>query len=335
MIVTSKVIGDGVSYEAYSRQSAERGEREFIMSRGELTNFAFNPKRWLDGYREDKGDTNATRWGSLIECMAGLSGNFDDFYAIAPTEYKDDKGNAKPWNWNANVCKAWREEQGEREVIKSDLREKAELAVEVLEDDLDVSRLFEHSRKQVMVTGFWKDKATGLEIPIRCLIDLVPGETHPDPLIRKALGDFKTARNGCPDIWARVVDDSGYDVQAALSLDLYVKATGEDRTDWLTPCQENVHPYHVVKPMPALTAEFLAYGRAKYEAALKLYAQCLATNHWPSYSTGNRIVIGPTQLIGPDTLWKYREAGGTVANRTDYQPEPHHEPSEERFDVIP
>lgn len=331
VIVSAKIIGDRISYEAYSRQTVQRGDPQFIMSRGELVSCAFNPKRWRDGYQEDKGDTDATRWGSLIECMAGLSGNFDDFYAVAPAEYKDDKGNVKPWNWNANVCKEWREEQGEREVIKSDLREKAELAVEALEADDDVAALFEHSRKQVMVTGFWKDKATTLEIPIRCLIDLVPDWSH--PVFGKALGDFKTARNGCPDSWGKVVDDCGYDVQAALSLDLYTKATGEDRFEWLHPVQENVHPYHVVKPIPALTLEFIAFGRAKYQIALREYAACIAAGRWPSYSTGNRVVIGPTQLIGPESVYRYREAGGAVAGRMDYQPDPRPEPAEERVDV--
>jgi exodeoxyribonuclease VIII len=323
MIASAKIIGEGVSYEDYAKQpnGEKRGGKLFVMSRGELTNFALNPKRWLDGYRDDEADTDATRWGSLIECLAGLSGKFEDFYAVAPAEYIDGKtGALKPWNWNANACKDWRESQGECEVIKSDLRAKALAALDALAKDHDVSALFECSQKQVMVVGVWKDKGTGLEIPIRCLIDLVPD--YMEPVFYRALADFKTCRNGCPDLWARVVDDAGYDVQAALSLDLYAKATGEDRIEWLMPCQENVHPYHVVLPMPALSTEFLAFGRAKYKIALREYARCLATGVWPSYSTGNRLVIGPTQIIGPESVWRYRESGGTVASRQDYEAAP-------------
>lgn len=323
MIANAKVVGDGIAYETYARQAegVKRGHRGFIVSRSELTNLALNPKRWLDGYREEESDTDATKWGSLIECLAGLSGKFEDKYSVAPAEYEDEKtGKMKPWNWNATVCKDWREAQGDKEVLKSDLKEKALLALDALSKDAEVSELFACSRKQVMVVGTWKDKDTGLEIPLRCLLDLVPNKDH--PAYGKCLADFKTARNGCPDIWARVVDDAGYDVQAALSRDLYVAATNEDRTDWLFPVQENVHPYHVVKPMPALTAEFFHYGQRKYEAALALYAKCLATNHWPSYSTRDRLVFGPCQYIAPDTLYSYRQSGGLPPSHQDYQPEP-------------
>ena len=207
MIASSKVIGAGVSYETYSRQApgVVRGNREFIMSRSELTNFASNPKRWLDGYREDDDtDTDATVWGNLIECLAGLNGDFEERYAVAPAEYADEKtGKMKPWTFAANVCKAWREEQGERNVIKSELRDKAEKAVAALQADADVSELFACSQNQVMVAGVWRDKETGLEIPLRCLLDLVPDVAH--PVFSKTLADFKTCRNGCPDFWAREI----------------------------------------------------------------------------------------------------------------------------------
>lgn len=322
MITSAKIVGENVPYDVYSGQAAgiQRGSKDFIMSRGELTNFASNPKRWLDGYREEESDTDATRWGSLVECLAGLNGKFDDTYAVAPAEYADEKtGKMKPWTFAANVCKAWREEQGDREVIKSELRDNAEKAVAAIQSDAEVSELFKCSQKQVMVVGVWKDKVTGLEIPLRCLIDLLPDAAH--PMWGKSAGDFKTARNGSPDIWPRVVDDCGYDVQAALSLALYVAATGEDRIEWIMPVSENVAPYHVVKPMPALTSEFISYGRAKYEAALLSYARCLADGVWPSYPTRDRLVLAapPCQLIGPDSLYSYRQSGGLPPERRDYE----------------
>lgn len=324
-LISATVIGEGVAYDFYSRQAPgiKRGDVGFVMSRGELMSFASNPKRWLDGYREDDDtDTEATKWGNLIECLAGLNGDFEERYAVAPAEYADEKtGKMKPWTFAANVCKAWREKQGEREVIKSEMREKAELAVAALETDAEVSELFNASQTQVMIVGLWKDEETGLGVPLRCLLDLVPAAAN--PTYGKCLADFKTARNGCPDIWGRVVDDSGYDVQAALGMLLYTKATGEDRTDWLWPLQENVHPYHVVKPMPAASVEFILWGRNKLEASLALYAGCCATRIWPSYSTGNRMVLTspPCQLVGPETVYAYRESGGMPPDRRDYEHE--------------
>lgn len=331
MIVSSKIIGAGVSYETYSRQEPDvkRGDSAFIMSRGELMNFASNPKRWKDGYHQEESDTDATRWGSLIECLAGLNGNFEDRYAVAPETYPDSKtGEPKPWNWNATFCKEWREEQGEREVLKSDLQLKAEEAHQALCADDDVCRLFQCSQKQIMVVGFWQDKSTGLEIPLRCLLDLAPDAKH--PVFGKCLADFKTARNGCPETWGRVVADSGYDIQAALSIDLYCAATGEDRTDWIMPVQENVPPYHVVKPMPSLSVEFVEWGRLKYRSALSDYTYCLKAGVWPSYPTGQRMVIDspPCQIIDPKSVYAYREAaGGIPPSLQNYTPEPKPEKS--------
>lgn len=311
MISKATIIGENVDYEDYSKQpdEAKRGDPRFIMSRSELTNFDSNPKRWLDGFREEEGDTEATQWGSLIDLLAMTPLKFIDRYAVAPAEYEDEKtGKMKPWTFAANVCKQWREEQGDKEILKAEIYGKAKLAVGALKADQDVLELFECSKKQVMVTAEWMDKVTGIIVPLRVLIDLVPREDH--PRFGKFLCDFKTARNGHPGMWAKVIDSCGYDVQAALSSDIYVAATKEDRLDWVMPVQENVWPYHVVKPMPSLSAEFFAYGRIKYQRALTRYCQCLPTGKWPSYPTEDRLVIDACQLIGPESVWAYRQTAG-------------------------
>lgn len=338
MITGAAIIGVGIPYSVYSRQApgVGRGHSDFALSRGEIVNFASNPKRWLDGYREEEHDTFATKWGSAVECLAGLSGKFDEAYAVAPAEYTDTGMECprcksvtysktcrtckcdrveikimKPWNSGASICEQWERDKGEREVLKFDFFEKVKLAVAALESDIDVVALFNCSQNQVMVSGFWSDG--GIEIPIRCLIDLVPDAAH--STFGLFLADLKTTKNGCPDTLANVIDSYGYDVQAALSIALYNAATGDKRCGWILPTQENVAPYHTIKPMPALTVEFLEYGRKKLESALTLYAQCLATNKWPSYSTGNRIVIDPCQYVGPETLWKYRNEYENSAQR--------------------
>jgi hypothetical protein len=309
MILNSKIVATGVDYDTYAKQTVDRGHPEFSMSRGEIMSFAENPKRWLDGYQDNEA-TDSKDWGQLIECMVGLSGRFDDLYAIAPAEYEDEKGKKKPWNWNANFCKAWRDDQGGREVIKAEHFGKAKDAVSALRQNADVMELFAHSKNQVMVCGEWRDEPTGIVVPLRCLIDLLPINSH--GRFGKWIADFKTTKNGNPDSWARVVDDFGYDIQASLSTDLYVSATKEDRVEWVHVVQENVKPYHVVTPLPALTVEFVTYGREKFRAALRLYAQCLATGKWPSFPTRNRLVFGGVQYIDPSELYSYRQSGGLV-----------------------
>jgi len=306
--INCKIVGDNVSYETYHRQEKRRGDKDYSMSRSELVEFASCPAKYILGPQADDS-TSSTDWGSMIDCLLTSPDKFDELFAVSPETYPDTKtGEPKPWTGASNFCKAWKAEQGDKKIIKSALKLDADAAVKAIQENPDVSELIKVSRKQVFVIGLWKDVATKLEIPVRILIDLVPPADH--PTMGKWLADFKTARNGDPAAWARVVDDSGYDVQAALYSDLYIAATKEDRTDWVFAVQENVAPFHVVSPMPALSAEFLEYGRIKYRSALAYYARCLSLNQWPSYSTGNNLVMGALQIIGPEGLWSYRETAG-------------------------
>jgi hypothetical protein len=316
-----KIVKDNCAYDEYHKQDAKRGAKNYSMSRSELVEFASCPAKYILGPQADDS-TPATDWGSMIDCLLTSPDKFDELFAVTPETYPDTKtGEPKPWTGAANFCKAWKEEQGDKKIIKAALRADADLAVKAIQENPDVSELIKVSRKQVFVIGFWKDPATKLEIPVRILIDLVPPADH--PTMGKWLADFKTARNGDPAIWARVVDDNGYDIQAALYSDIYCAATKEDRTDWVYAVQENIAPFHVVKPMPAMTAEFMQWGRVKYQSALTYYCQCLSKNDWPSYRVAG-LQFGATQLIGPESLWTYKQSAGqgSLDARTNYHPTP-------------
>jgi len=319
-----KIIGDNISYETYHRQESKRGDKDFSMSRSELVSLALCPEKWIDGVPADDDSTAATEWGSLLDCLMTSPARFEELFAVCPETYTNKKGETVAWRNDRRIAEVadFMETAKGKTIIKADVRKEADTAVNALRSDDTIAELFKHSRKQVMVIGTWHDEETDLKIPVRGLLDLVPIKTHEK--FGKWLVDFKTARNGNPAIWTRVCDDSGYDVQAALHRDLYVGATNEDRTDFVHVVQENTPPYHVVSPLPSFTEEFIAYGRAKYERALKLYAQCLKTGDWPSYSTGDRMVIFGLQKIAPDTLWTYRQTAGqgSLTQRDAYKPEP-------------
>lgn len=335
-LINCKVLGDNISYEDYSRQpdGVKRGDAGYIMSRSELVSFALCPAKWIAGADIDDDDTKATEWGKMVECLAMSPEDFNAKFAISPKMYQPAKGDEKPWDYRSPVCQEWREkrrEDGFTVVSNSELTE-AKLAIAQLKKNPTAMTLIECSRKQVYVAGFWKFKDSDIEIPVRALLDLVPNKNH--PLMGKWLADFKTARNGDPEKWARVCEDSSYDVQAALHGDLYRAATGEDKTDWAFILQENTEPYHVVDPLPALSVEFLEYGRRKYHNALRLYVECLKTGKWPSYSTGDRLVIFGCQVIGPEELWSYKKTAGQgdFASRVEYAIE---QPKETNPDLIP
>lgn len=243
----SKVISENVSYAEYAMQTCERGDRGFVMSRGELMLFAECPHRWRAGFFQ--GDTKATEWGSLIDCLALQPARFDDLFAVAPETYPDSKtGEKKDWNWNATFCKEWRKEQGGRRVIKSDAFKSAQTAVKRLHAIPQVCELLTNSKKQVMATAVYVDRETGLSIPVRTLSDSIPNAS-------KSLVDLKTAASANPHTWGRAVFEHDYDAQAALNLDVYVAATGEDRCDFIHIVQENFEPYEVAYPLPSLSSE--------------------------------------------------------------------------------
>lgn len=289
----AKIIGSGISYAEYSRQTAKRGEKDFVMSRGELMDFAACPHKWIAGYQSH--DTKSSEWGTLIDFLALNGQDFDKHFAVCPEKYKNEKGETKDWNFNANVCKDWKREQCGKRIIKADVLREANKAVEIL--FYQFPDMFNDSLEQVMAVAQWRDQATGYLIPVKILLDMVPNNLHPQ--FGKSLADLKTGQSAAPHDIESAIFNHDYDAQAALYTDVYCAATGEERIEWLLIFQENSEPYEVADPMPMLSQEYIELGRAKYRNALKFYAHCLATNTWPSYSPGHRMNFGATYLVEP------------------------------------
>lgn len=265
--------GDGVSFETYSRQGdgVKRGHPDYILSGGDLMEFDRCPHRWVMGYRDDA--TNATEWGSLIDCLLMDSDSLEERFALVPDTYKSEKGEEKPWSFNATVCKEWRKQQGGKQEVKSAELERAREAVQHILDDEQLAAVFRDSRRQVMLTGFYDDSETGVRVPLRCLIDLVPPGQY--------IADLKTCNCAHPAAWRKHVHQFGYHVQAARHLDLWNAAHNDTRRDFRHIIQESFKPYEVAKRF--LSAEYLSLGRDRYVRALKRYSKCIKTGEWPGY----------------------------------------------------
>jgi hypothetical protein len=284
-ITNAKIVSVDTDPGVYHRtRGGDRGKPDFIMSNSEIKRFAECPQKWLLGGGEHD-DTDATQWGTLVDCMALTMPAFDSRYAVCPATYRDAKtGEDKPWNWNSNVCKAWRDQQGERETIKPDMTEGAALAVKRLYDDPDIGLVLRNSQKQFFILGEYREADTGLVVPLKGLLDIVPNVKL--DFYGKCLADLKTTEKaGCRG-WPRKVFLWGLHIQAALYLDLYVAATGEDRSDFLHVISESDPPYEPNKVL--LTSgsdmDFVEIGREAYLNALKFYCRCLKGGHWPGYA---------------------------------------------------
>jgi hypothetical protein len=296
------IVGDGIDHDQYAKQpeGVKRGDAGYVMSRGELMTFAKNPAKWLAGVEDE--DTKSTEWGDLVDSMLLSPAKFEVKFVVAPATYPEiDKkgkltGNDKPWNWNAKYCTAWRDEKvaaGLTVTTDTEMK-KATTALVALQRNSDIMELVECSKAQVMVTGEYHDRATGLKIKVKILIDLVPDKKH--ERFGKCLADFKTAKNAAMFEFGRAINQHHYDAQCGLYLPMYVSATGEDRTDWKLAVQESGEPYYSeIYTLNGAFGEqseggsFISNGEIKIRKALALYCWCLKNNLWPGYWIAARL----------------------------------------------
>lgn len=310
MLTNCKIVGVGVDSESYHQQEAKRGSKEFIMSPSSLKAFDLCAERWVLGYNAPESE--AKDWGNAVDILALTPELAKSRLAVIPATYKaivmecptchsqTDSAKcqkcktdrvkvevSKDWNFGAMACSDWRDEQGGRLVISNKVYEEAKSAVQRLRDDETISAFLDASDKQVHVSGEWHDEATGLIIPVQCLIDCVPRN---DSEYQRMLGDLKTTRNASQKAFGKWCYQAAYHVQAGFDLAMYRAATGEERTEWGFLLSESFAPYQtgrrILRPDysdPNRDETLLGIGRATFTRALKRYAQCLKTGTWTTY----------------------------------------------------
>lgn len=315
---SAKLVGVNVDPDRYIAYGPSvRGQKDFVMSRGALADFVKCPSKWRAGY--ESKETNATKWGSLIDTLALSPETFDDRFAVYPETYQvetkkcpkcDSVSDAqtcsctgkridrvpftatKPWNNKAKVCDEWKTKRHGKCFLHAGTLDddggdddkfatygNAKRAIARLRADDRIASLIDCSQKQVMVTAEYHDSATGIVVPFKTLLDLVPDQKH--GTYGKTLADFKTARDAEEREFTKAVHSGHYDWQAAIYHSAYVTATDEDRTDFLFAVQENTPPYEPA--VWALGETWLHDARMEVISALEFYCGCLANDVWPSY----------------------------------------------------
>lgn len=300
-ISSAVFVGESVPVEQYLGQpnGAKRGDANYVMSGSELMEFDNCARRWKAGYKEDS--TSATDYGSLLDCllMDGPKAVFERFLVL-PETYSSKDGE-KPWTFAATACKEWRKEHnpdGKRTEVKAVTWGIAQTAAERLLSDPQLKEMFASSRKQVMLSGVYVDSETGVRVPVKSLLDLVPPYSPPEV---GYLVDLKTTNNAHPRAWKKHVFQFHYHVQAARHLDLWNAATGEQRNDFRHILQESIHPFEVAKRF--LSSEFIALGRQRYVQALKRYAKALSTGIWEGYDvqeSNSDMIIDGFLMVSPE-----------------------------------
>lgn len=127
------------------------------------------------------------------------------------------------------------------------------------------------------VSTFWTDRETG--VMRRARFDYLPEKVEGRRLI---VPDLKTARSSEPFTFAKATADYGYFMQAAGYLDALIEQGIDSNPAFLFVAVEKEDPYVVT--VMQLDDEALHLGRALNRKALRIYADCVASDYWPGYT---------------------------------------------------
>ncbi|NUP18347.1 MAG: hypothetical protein HOZ81_20140 [Streptomyces sp.] len=141
---------------------------------------------------------------------------------------------------------------------------------------------------------YWTDPATG----VRCRV-------RPDWLRGPIVVDYKTIKDAAPDTISRAIKDRAYHQQDAFYID-GVEAAGlaPDGARFVFVFQSKIAPYLIT--VRELTGQDRDIGRARNEKALRIYADCVANDHWPDW-TGDVDTIPQIGMPSWDTLRQAEE----------------------------
>lgn len=126
---------------------------------------------------------------------------------------------------------------------------------------------------------FWTDDET--QVMRRARLDWLP---HRQEGRRLLIADYKTTTCADPEAFAKSAYNYGYFTQAAWYLD-GIKAlglAGDEDPQLVFVAQEKTPPYLVT--VAYADAAALDWARARNRDAIRRYADCMAADHWPSYS---------------------------------------------------
>jgi len=298
------VIYDVNPEEYHAPQKAARGTPEFVMSRTELELFAICPRKWQRGI--PRKQTDSLTWGSLLDVIVLTPQHFEHLYAPHPEKYAtkrmkcpkceslSDSATCKAcktprvevdvelsWNWNSTHCIAWGKEQMQQgwTPVNPETCSEAWAAAARLKEDPEIVAILEASKKQVQVNVEWVDEDSGIVIPFKALIDILPDAQSE---FGNTIWDFKTSRDASMNKWTRQLFTDGLHFQAAIYLDAVNAALGLEYRHFGHIISENTKPYEpVARPMHD---DWLVMGRTDYRMAFDRYVKAVKTGVFPGYS---------------------------------------------------
>lgn len=231
------------------------------VSKSMLWAFHQSPYKWRHG--KTKPATDAMAFGTLAHALLLDPKSFDDQFVVSPYD-----------SFRTTEAKAWKADriaEGKTIVDESDIDRAAEL-VTVIQDDPQFFGLGD-IECEVAVFG-----AIGTT-EVKGMIDIVP-------LNGNCLVDLKTTTSAITSLQniQRLIVSRGYHWQAALYLDLYNAATGENRDQFWFLFVEDTEPFETA--WISLSDDLIQAGRVAYMNAILRWQKCVATKQWPKAIDG-------------------------------------------------
>lgn len=290
MIQNAEIVGNNITPEQYEAEDRQRGEPELVIRSHILGEILRNAQRWVKGYQSP--ESKAKEFGTLFDCLLLTPMQWPRRFSVLPADApkkpsKAQLNAAKPSPKTIEDINWWAEwtKDNPGKIVSQETNGCVHSAINRLRSDKLIADLLDRSAHAVMITAEWCDKLTGLVVPIKALIDIVPNGQH--PIFGNSLWDLKTTKNASPRSFRMDAQKFGYAIQGALYRDLWNAAANEQRSDFGHVIIENYHPYEFRTPPPLMTQRFLGHGRLLYQRALSIYCQGLSTGNWPSYDKRN------------------------------------------------
>jgi hypothetical protein len=257
--------------KAYYLRTATPRNLTAPVSKSLLWDFNESPYKWR--HSSGREVTKAMDLGTLIHSailepetaltdIAAVS-PFPDFRTKAAQEWRDDQ-----------------REMGRMIATDADIRTAS-----------GCEQVFSEDYAQRFGVGYKSEVAVFAEIgatQIKGMIDLVPDSLD-------LLVDLKTtARIGSLREIANTIITRGYHWQAALYLDLWNAASGENRNRFVFCFIEVTEPYETA--WVEVSRELIEAGRAGYMNALAKWQSCIAIDVWPRQHEGITLIEKPAYL---------------------------------------
>jgi len=169
--------------------------------------------------------------------------------------------------------------------LLADAYEEARAMADAVLSDPVAGPLFEDG--QAEVSAYHTDPETGVRLRGRA--DWLP-ENQPATIV-----DLKTSTTANPSELVRKFHSLGYHMQAAWYLDLFTAATGYVFDQFLFVVVEK-EPPHVVQVVE-WDEDALNEGRRLNRQAIRTFADCTETGHWPGYADGITTISLPPWAV--------------------------------------